>query len=216
MNSDDVEGVTRERIEAALAAFEPRAAGEDLGAVGETPASPQRAAVAIAVGRRRDGVTAFLLTVRPDRMRAHPGQFALPGGRVDSGESAAQGALRELHEELGIEVDEAAVLGRLDDYVTRSGYVISPFVVWVGDLLDATIANPDEVAIVLTPTMAELDVEPRFVTIPESDRPVVQWPYAGSLIHAPTGAIIYQFREVVLHGRPTRVDHLEQPVFAWR
>jgi len=57
---------------------------------------------------------------------------------------------------------------------------------------------------------------PRFVSIPESDRPVIQVPLLGSLIHAPTAAVIYQMREVVSHGRATRVDHLEQPVWAWR
>ena len=108
------------------------------------------------------------------------------------------------------------MLGRLDDYVTRSGYVISPFVVWVGDRLAAAIPNPTEVAELYTPTMAEVDVDPRFVAIPESERPVVQWPFRGHFIHAPTGAVVYQFREVVLHRRATRIDGLEQPVFAWR
>jgi hypothetical protein len=58
---------------------------------------------------------------------------------------------------------------------------------------------------------------PRFVSIPESDRPVVQVPVGRDLIHAPTGAVLLQFRWVALDGRAdARVDHLEQPVFAWR
>jgi hypothetical protein len=57
---------------------------------------------------------------------------------------------------------------------------------------------------------------PRLVSIPESDRPVIQLPLLGSLIHAPTAAVVFQTREVVVHGRPTRVDHFEQPVWAWR
>ncbi len=82
----------------------------------------------------------------------------------------------------------------------------------------ALTPNPAEVARVhLVPleTLDEPDV-PRFISIPESDRPVIQLPILGSLIHAPTAAVIYQMREVVSHGRPTRVDHLEQPVWAWR
>jgi hypothetical protein len=62
----------------------------------------------------------------------------------------------------------------------------------------------------------QLDVEPRFLRIPESDAPVIQLPLLGRLVHAPTAAVLHQFREVVLCGRPTRVRHLEQPVFARR
>ncbi|MCX5044350.1 CoA pyrophosphatase [Aldersonia sp. NBC_00410] len=180
------------------------------------PAGHRAAAVAVAVGATADGDLGFLLTRRIARLRAHPGQFALPGGGIDNGETGAQAAIRELAEELGVTAHPDDVLGRLDDYVTRSGYVISPYVVWVADGLATADPNPAEVAELFVPTLAELDVEPRFITIPESDRPVVQWPFRGHLIHAPTGAVVYQFREVALHGRATRVDGLEQPVFAWR
>ncbi len=207
MSADSGSRVSRDEISAALADFQPRAA---------SPTNRRAAAVVIAVGSNAAGITSCLLTKRPDRMRAHPGQFALPGGKVDQGESAAQAAIRELREELSVDTADSDVLGRLDDYVTRSGYVITPFVLWVGSRLTTVVPNPEEVAELFAPTMAELDVEPRFITIPESDRPVVQWPFRGHLVHAPTGAIVYQFREVVLHRRHTRVDHLEQPVFAWR
>jgi 8-oxo-dGTP pyrophosphatase MutT (NUDIX family) len=140
----------------------------------------------------------------------------LPGGRLDPGESPEVAALRELHEEVGVELDPDAVLGRLDDYVTRSGFVITPVVVWAGDVeLDP---NPAEVARAYRVPLGLLDRPdaPRFIAIAESDRPVVQMPLLGSLVHAPTGALLYQAREVLLHGRATRVAHLEQPVWAWR
>lgn len=203
---DNDAGPGRDEIAATLARFDARAVA---------PGDRRAAAVAVAVGVV-DGRTTILLTMRPGDMRAHPGQFALPGGSVDEGETAEQAAIRELHEELGIEADESDVLGRLDDYPTRSGYVITPIVVWVGDRATETTPNPAEVAEVFRPTFEEIDVEPRFVRIPESDRPVIQWPFRGHLVHAPTGAVVYQFREVVLRERPTRVDRLEQPVFAWR
>ncbi len=57
---------------------------------------------------------------------------------------------------------------------------------------------------------------PRLIAIPESDRPVIQVPILGTLVHAPTAAVVYQMREVVMHGRSTRVDDLEQPVWAWQ
>ena len=80
-------------------------------------------------------------------MRAHPGQFALPGGRLDEGESAEDAVLRELHEEIGVRVGRDAVLGRLDDYATRSGYVITPFVVWIADVPGPLRPSPDEVEV---------------------------------------------------------------------
>lgn len=157
-----------------------------------------------------------LLTRRTSRLRDHPGQFALPGGSVEAGETPEDAARRELAEELGLDVGRDAVLGRLDDYPTRSGFVITPMVLGaVGAVADLR-PSPDEVAEVFHITLAELDVEPYYLSIPESDRPVVQMPLVGHRIHAPTAAVLFQFREVALHGRATRVDELEQPVFAWR
>ena len=172
------------------------------------------AAVAIAV-TSRDGEYGIWLTKRPSRMREHPSQFALPGGRLEAGETHADAALREMHEELGVHVDQTQVLGRLDDYATRSGYVMTPIVCWAGPDRE-TDPNPGEVAQLFFIPMSDLMVTPRFVSIPESDKPVIQLPLVGSLVHAPTAAVIYQFAEVVLAGRHTRVDGFEQPVFAWR
>jgi 8-oxo-dGTP pyrophosphatase MutT (NUDIX family) len=177
-------------------------------------AGRRAAAVAIALSGS-DGETAIWLTRRTPKLRAHPGQFALPGGRLDVGEDAIAAALRELHEELGVAADRSQCLGLLDDYATRSGYVITPVVVRVSDGQRLTL-NPSEVAELHRIPLTELDVPPRFLRIPESDRPVIQLPLAGHLVHAPTAAVLYQFREVALHGRDTRVADLEQPVFAWR
>ena len=163
------------------------------------------------------GGASILLTRRGARLDTHTNQWALPGGRVDPGETPLEAAIREIDEEVGLQVGPDHLLGRLDDYPTRSGYVISPFVFWAG--ADAEpIANPDEVASIHRISLRELTREdsPRFVTIPESDRPVVQVPVGGDLIHAPTGAVMYQFRAVAFDGRAIRVDELEQPVFAWR
>ncbi|HEY3685440.1 MAG TPA: CoA pyrophosphatase [Streptosporangiaceae bacterium] len=179
-------------------------------------ASGRPSAVAVTLVTDADDRTCFLLTRRSPRLRAHSGQFALPGGRIDPGETVPYAARRELAEELGIEVPASAVLGWLDDYVTRSGYVITPVVIWAGDALDRLVPSPDEVAKVFVIPLDDLDIEPNFLTIPESDAPVIQIPLVGSKIHAPTAAVLYQFREIALRGRVTRVDHLEQPVFAWR
>jgi 8-oxo-dGTP pyrophosphatase MutT (NUDIX family) len=163
------------------------------------------------------GGAAFLLCRRPARMNLHAGQWALPGGRIDPGETPLDAALREVDEELGLRLEADAVVGWLDDYPTRSGYVITPVVLWAsGDRVLAP--SPDEVhAVYRIGLHALVGTEPRFVSIPESERPVIQLPLGRDLVHAPTGAVLYQFRQVALAGRiGERVDHLEQPVFAWR
>ncbi|MDX1383369.1 MAG: CoA pyrophosphatase [Thermoanaerobaculia bacterium] len=176
-----------------------------------------RAAVAVTLLPDASGRTCFLLTRRGQRLKRHRGQWALPGGRLDPGEKAAEAALRELHEEVGLELDQATILGRLDDFATRSGFVISPLVVWCDELVEL-VPDPHEVQAVYRIPVADLDREdvPVLTEIPESDRPVLSMPIRGGLVHAPTAAFIYQLLEVALRGRPTRVAHYEQPVFAWR
>jgi 8-oxo-dGTP pyrophosphatase MutT (NUDIX family) len=177
---------------------------------------PRRAAVAIVVLHDPTHGAGVLLTRRTSRLRDHPGQFALPGGSVDPGEDTVTAARRELDEELGLALGADRVVGCLDDYPTRSGFVITPVVMTAVASLDELAPSPDEVARVFHVTLDELDVEPNYLEIPESDRPVVQLPIVGHRVHAPTAAVLLQFREVALRDRPTRVDGLEQPVFAWR
>jgi 8-oxo-dGTP pyrophosphatase MutT (NUDIX family) len=195
------------------------------------PPGARRAAVAVVVahaghGANLDGLPqqpawstapALLLTRRSLRLNQHAGQWALPGGRMDEGESAEAAALRELQEEVGLVLDAQAVLGRLDDYATRSGYVITPVVLW-GGAAQHLVPNPDEVASIHRIPFAELlrDDAPMLNPTPHSPHPVLRMPVAGSWIAAPTAAVMYQFREVCLLGRPTRVAHFDQPHFAWR
>lgn len=197
----------RERVRSNLGAFA-REAHND--------AELRPAAVALALTADEWGNACFVITRRAAGLRAHGGQWALPGGRVDVGESAAGAALRELDEECGLKLKPDSVLGELDDYPTRSGYNITPVVAWVE--ADAVlVANPDEVAVIHLVPLAELDRPdvPRLREIPESERPVIAVPLLGTFIHAPTAAVLYQLREVAIHGRDTRVAEYEQPVFAW-
>lgn len=170
-------------------------------------------------GRMPDvaGGAALLLCLRAARLKRHAGQWALPGGRLDHGEDARDGALRELEEELGIRLDPESVVGWLDDYATRSGFVMSPVVLWCADP-PVLVPDPAEVSAVYRIGLHVLrDCVPRLIAIPESSRPVLQLPVGNSLIHAPTGAILLQFREVAVLGRiGERVDGIEEPVFAWR
>jgi 8-oxo-dGTP pyrophosphatase MutT (NUDIX family) len=178
----------------------------------------KRAAVAIALTGANEaaGETALLLTRRAAGLRAHRAQWALPGGRCDAGETQAEAALRELQEELGLALGPDSVLGLLDDYPTRSGYLVTPVVIWAASGQPLS-PNPAEVASVHRIGLATIERAEAFdfVTIPESEGRVIRFHFGGRLIHAPTAAMIYQFREV-LAGRATRVADLEQPVFAWK
>jgi 8-oxo-dGTP pyrophosphatase MutT (NUDIX family) len=170
-------------------------------------------------GRMADvaGGASFVLCRRSAGLNRHASQWALPGGRLDAGESPVDAALRETDEEVGVRLGPESVVGLLDDYATRSGYVITPVVVWGGPGVELA-PEPSEVLAAYRIGLHELTRadSPRFVSIPESDRPVVQVPLGGDLIHAPTGALLLQFRWVGLDGRVgERVAEFEQPVFAW-
>lgn len=200
-----------------LAAFSPL---DPAGLVAEVDApSPLRAAaVTLTVVDTGDGTAALVLTRRASTLRAHSGQWALPGGRLDPGESVVDAARRELHEEVGLDASEADVLGALDLYPTRSGYAITPVVVWGGPI-ERLDPNPDEVESIHLLPLGELDRpdSPEMLEIPESPRPVIKVLIGDTNVHAPTAAVIHQFHEVCVLGRTaTRVHHLEQPTWAWR
>lgn len=163
------------------------------------------------------GHAAIVLTKRAFRLKNHAGQWALPGGRVEAGESVEETVLRELEEEVGLRLGVDRVVGRLDDYSTRSGFTISPVVVWGGPGTELT-ANREEVASIHRIPLAEFMREdaPVLQKIPESDQSVLLMPVGDTWIAAPTGAMIYQFREVAIFGNESRVAHYEQPYFAWR
>jgi len=159
---------------------------------------------------------ALILTRRVFTLKDHSGQWAFPGGRMDPGETPEDAALRELEEEVGLNLDPDRVLGQLDDYTTRSGFTITPVVVWGGREVVLT-PNPDEVSAIHRIPVKEFfrKDSPIIEKIPEAKNPILRMPVGNSSIAAPTAALIYQFREVVIMGRETRVAHYEQPVFAW-
>ena len=195
------------------------------------PGSHRIAAVAVAVieegtGAEVEGLArpvgwsreaALILTRRNSDLRNHPGQWALPGGRVDAGETAEEAALRELAEEVGLVLDASSVLGRLDDFITRSGFAITPVVVWGGEARHL-LANPAEVESIHRIAVREFmrSDAPLLDPIADSAHPVLRMPVGASWIAAPTAAVLYQFRELCIAGRPTRVGHFEQPLFARR
>jgi len=203
-----VDAALREQLGHNLARFEPR-----------RDASPQLrpAAVCIVITDDERGDPCFLLTRRPRTLRRHAGQWALPGGRLDPGETALEGGLRELHEELGLELEPEQLIGQLDVYETRSGFAMQPLVLWGGNAC-RIVPDPHEVASYHRVPLTELEKPevPQLRSIPESDRPIIILPIIGEQINAPTAAVLYQFVEVAMRGKATRVAHFEQPVFAWK
>ena len=194
----------RERL-ASIDAQRARAAGE-----------MRRAAVAFVIVGNETGEACFVLTRRAAGLRRHSGQWAIPGGRTDDGEAPADTARRELREEVGLTVPGNDVLGSLDDFTTRSGYVITPVVCWGSCRPELTLDRREVARAHLVPLGRLLAPDLAATTdIPESDRPVLSVGLLGGRIFAPTAAVIFQAREWLLMGRATRVAHYEQPVFAW-
>ncbi len=181
------------------------------------PEGHRLAAVAVVVLPDAESRASLILTVRASGLRRHGGQWACPGGLREPGEPAEAAALRELEEEVGLALPPDHVLGCLDDYSTRSGFVMTPVVVWG---IPGAVLRPDprEVATVVLLPIEELT--PDRVVLqpgPPGGQPVLalELPQRG-LLYAPTAAVLHQFSEVAVHGRDTRVAHFEQPRFAWK
>ncbi|MBA4369290.1 MAG: CoA pyrophosphatase [Desulfobacterium sp.] len=160
---------------------------------------------------------ALILTRRASNLKAHSGQWSFPGGKMEKGETPEQTALRELEEEVGLRLSLDHIIGRLDDFSTRSGYTIKPVVVWGGTGKRLT-PNPEEVESIHRIPIEEFLREdaPILHQTGISENPMLLMPVGDSWIAAPTAAIIYQFREVAILGNSTRVAHFDQPVFAWK
>jgi 8-oxo-dGTP pyrophosphatase MutT (NUDIX family) len=171
----------------------------------------RRAVVAITLLNRPHGL-AFVVLKRVAR-GLNPGQWALPGGKTEPGETPTETALRELAEETDIRCGPEAVLGTLDDFAATSGFAITPVVV-IAPADARPRRNPAEVASIHLIPVARLVAPgvPRWRPTP--DGPLLQVPLRHDMVvHAPTGAILWQFAQVALAGTEVRFDNLQEPAF---
>lgn len=201
----DAGDALRRRVRDHLAAFPRRAA--------EPPVDYRRAAVAVAL-LDVDRDPSVLLLKRASGGR-NAMQWAFPGGRLEPGEDAVDAALREAFEEVAL--TGTAVVGLLDDFVTDSRFVITPVVVIAGDRASLR-RNAGEVHSMHPVRIDRLlaDDLPRWQPLRGGGR-LLQMPIRHDMVvHAPTGAILWQFREVALLGRHTRVADVAQPEFTRR
>ncbi len=140
----------------------------------------------------------LLLTVRAADLKSHAGEIAFPGGRLDAGESHLEAALRETAEEVGLEVSEEQVLGRLSDHPSPAGYVATPFVARVPWPQQLTL-NPGEVDAYFTVPLRELaEVEPetRVAELKRYRRLLYSYPWGEYLIWGFTGNVVRDLLEV--------------------
>ena len=188
----------------------------NLGRFQRVPAAQPLIPAAVAVVMLRDagGEACIPLLIRAAGLARHPGQFALPGGKLNPGERAEVAALRELREELGLAVADDGILGSLDDFDTRSGFTITPVVLWSGAPAAELQPSDDEVAEVYLLSMPDLRAAVAGARPGTSRSFCLELPWGP--VYAPTGAILYQFSEGALDGRPSRVNDFYQPPFARR
>ncbi len=145
---DAFRAYAKPRLDAELAAdaFAPHPRANDFALNGGPPPSlpaPRPAAVLAPIVARPEGLT-VLLTQRASHLRAHSGQVAFPGGKIEAGESALETALREAEEEIGLDAGFVEPLGWLDPYLTGTGFRIAPLVALVRPGFTLS-ANPEEV-----------------------------------------------------------------------
>ena len=159
----------------------------------------RRACVLIPIIRSKRGWS-LLLTRRSENLAAHSGQIAFPGGAVEDGESLQDAAIREAEEEVGIPASSVELIGRLDDLITNSGFLVAPFVGVVNEPIDYVIQASEVVEAFEVPVDALLDKEKpevRYVSFRNRRVPAYFYPYKQYEIWGLTGRMLKAFLDMV-------------------
>lgn len=159
----------------------------------------RRACVLIPLIRGHAGWS-ILFTRRSEQLAAHSGQIAFPGGSVEAGETLEQAALREAEEEVGIPQRHVEIIGRLDDLITHSGFLVAPFVAVIHEPVAYVIQEAEVVEVFEVPVEALLDVdnpEVRYVPFRGRDFPAYFYRYGEYEIWGLTGRMVKAFVDLV-------------------
>ena len=175
------------------------------GIVGARPAvaidAPQyrRACVLIPLVRT-NGDWSILFSRRSPNLAAHSGQIAFPGGAVEEGEALEAAATREAEEEVGIPQSSVALIGRLDDLITNSGFLVAPFVGVIDQRIEYVLQESEVEEVFEVPVDALLQPsqpDVRYVAFRQRQYPAYFYRYERYEIWGLTGRILKAFLDLV-------------------
>ncbi len=162
------------------------------------------AAVMVGLIDRPDGLS-VLLTRRTENLEHHPGQISFPGGHIDKDDADADdAALRETFEETGIGSEHISIIGRLDTYITRTGFSITPVVGLISTQFKL-VADPTEVAEIFEVPLAHF-MNPANHQLHERtfegvSRRFYAMPYDNYYIWGATAGMLFNLYEVLIKKR---------------
>ncbi|MEA2328619.1 MAG: hypothetical protein QOE68_3578 [Thermoanaerobaculia bacterium] len=159
----------------------------------------KRAAVLIPIVPNAGGWS-LLFSRRSANLAAHSGQIAFPGGGVEPGEPLEAAAIREAREEVGIASERIELIGRLDDLVTNSGFLVAPFVGIIDERVDYVLQASEVEEVFEVPIEALLDVgqpEVRYVAFRGKSYPAYFYRHQQHEIWGLTGRILKHFLDFV-------------------
>jgi mutator protein MutT len=166
----------------------------------EIEASQHRRAAVLIPLVRSGGGWSILFTRRAENLPAHGGQIAFPGGTMEAGETLADAAVREAEEEVGIPQRHVELIGRLDDLVTHSGFLVAPFAAVIHEPVSYVIQEAEVVEVFEVPLEALLDIrnpEVRYVPFRGKLYPAYFYHHGPHEIWGLTGRMLKAFLDLV-------------------